>query len=135
MAHKRWMHCTQVGLRSGRQMIYLINFFSQKVVTINKERDKETEGLVFKNEKQSYARVRLRLSVYLIPRFSKVPRNATELKRCMVIERRCSKKGVSLLSPVDVVSLRPRCDKKFRPVSFIGIKISRARGTKKCVFN
>src|SRR6218665_1633186 len=93
MAHKRWMHCTQVGLRSGRQMIYLINFFSQKVVTINKERDKETVGLVFKNEKQSYARVRLRLSVYLRPRFSKVPRNATELKRCMVIERRCSKKG------------------------------------------
>src|SRR6218665_815523 len=34
----------------------------------------------------------------------KVPRKATELKRCMVTERRRSKKQVSRLSPVDVVS-------------------------------
>src|SRR6218665_1699035 len=68
----------------------------------------------------------------------KVPRKSTELKRCMVIERRCSKKQVCRLSPgpVNVVSLRPRSRRKFWPVTLIGPKVSIARGTmtSTCVF-
>src|SRR6218665_2435582 len=64
----------------------------------------------------------------------KVPRKATELKRCIVTERHCSKKQVSRLYPVDVVSFRPRSRRKFWPVTLIGPKVSIARGTKTCVF-
>src|SRR6218665_3468533 len=61
---------------------------------------------------------------------TKVPRKATALKRCTVIESRWNRKLASRVSPVMRVRLRPRSDIKEMPLLLIGPKVSKASGMK-----